>query len=165
MSFSRDAYDVVLADLRAKRDEIETAIKAIEAVRPQTSAPSAVAAFGIGVPTPPPATRPFFGMSIEEAAKHVLKSRSEPMGPVDIVNAIKEGGLVMSSAEPANTVSSVLNRGWRNGSDLVRVSRGMWGLAEWYPDRDMRFVPSSKEDAEPEDGKAPQPAEDDPLLT
>lgn len=164
MSFSRDPYDVVLDDLRAKRNEIDRAIQAILAVRPHVSPANEIVAFGIRTPSQPPAPRPFFGMSIEEAAKHVLKGRSEPMGPVDIVNAIREGGLVMNSAEPANTVSSVLNRGWRNGSDLVRVSRGMWGLAEWYPDRDMRFVPSSKDDVEPEDGKNAQLAESDPLF-
>ena len=151
MSLSRDAYDVVLGDLRAKRDEIDRAIQAILAVRPHAAPSSAVVAFGVSAPTQPPAPRPFFGMSIEEAAKHVLKGRSEPMGPVDIVNALKDGGLAMNSVEPANTVSSVLNRGWRNGSDVVRVSRGMWGLAEWYPDRDMRFIPSPKGDGDTKD--------------
>lgn len=167
MSLSGDPYEVVLADLRAKRHELDVAIRAIEAVRPQPVAPES-----LGTPVPPELfrqpesanPRPFFGLSIEDGARATLRRHGEPMGPNDLVTALKDGGLVMNSEVPANTVSSVLNRGWRNGSDVVRVSRGMWGLAEWYPDRDMRFVPSSKDEAENDDGKAAQPIESDPLF-
>lgn len=163
MSFSRDPYEVVLDDLRAKRDEIDRAIQAIQAVRPrlpaQESAPEPSK-----LPQAHPQPGSLFGLSIEEGSRIALKAHGSIMGPNDLVTALKDGGLVMNSVEPANTVSSVLNRGWRNGSDVVRVSRGMWGLAEWYPDRDMRYVPSSKDETEPEDGKSAQLAESDPLF-
>lgn len=133
---ARDPYEVVLADLRAKRDDIDRLIRSLEAFRPAGLATPAA-------PTaPPPKAPPAFGgplqgLSIVDGAQSVLKERGAPMGNGDIADAIQAGGLAMNSAEPANTVSSVLHRAWENGGDIVRVGRGMWGLKEWYPGQDM----------------------------
>lgn len=134
---ARDPYEVVLADLRAKRDEIDKLILSLEAFRP---APTI--ALGTPAPTTPPPAPPvpmgrLFGASILDASAAVIRDKGAPMSNGDIAEAIQAGGLVMNSAEPANTVSSVLHRAWESGSDVVRVGRGMWGLKEWYPGRDM----------------------------
>jgi hypothetical protein len=44
----------------------------------------------------------------------------------------------MNSADPINTVGSVLTRRFKDVGDIVRVDRGIWGLKEWYPNRTFR---------------------------
>ena len=56
----------------------------------------------------------------------------------DIADAIQGGGLKLNAADPYNTVGSVLTRRFFEHGDVVRVGRGMWGLPEWYPDRDFQ---------------------------
>lgn len=133
-----DPYDAVLADLRAKRNQIDQAIQLLEALRAGVSiprvAPSApptqtVAAEGPGA---------FLGMSIPEAVKKLLASRKQAMGNADIVAALKAGGLAMGSKDPVNTVGSILGRRFDTVGDIVRVGRGTWGLAEWYPNRNFK---------------------------
>lgn len=130
-----DAYETVLADLRAKRDQIDQAIKAIEALRGGT--PSAT-------PTSPSQTTQsddpgaFLGMSMHEATRKLLASRRRPLGNAEILTALKAGGLVMRSADPINTIGSVLTRRFHDVGDVVRVGRGTWGLPEWYPNRSWK---------------------------
>jgi len=45
---------------------------------------------------------------------------------------------------PKNTVGSVLNRPFHSGSEIMRISRGMWGLQESYPNQ--RFARRGVED-------------------
>src|SRR5688572_78597 len=100
-----DPYATVIADLRAKRDQIDQAISLIEAFRAMpvpmpftmgSVAPSQnVAAEGPGA---------FLGMTIPEAAKKLLASRRQTLGNAEIVAAFKAGGLAMNSADPINTV-------------------------------------------------------------
>lgn len=129
-----DPYAVVLADLRAKRDQIDQAIQAIESVR------------GTGGNAPSPAmngpqaeqsseTGDFLGMSISEAAKKLLKSRRKQMNNTDILAALQAGGMVMTSKDPLNIVGAVLTRRSKETGDIVKVGRGTWGLKEWYPNR------------------------------
>jgi DNA-directed RNA polymerase delta subunit len=132
-----DAYEVVLADLRAKRAQIDQAISAIEALRGSTSLVT-VASFSIPTPVPTAADtgiRPgsFHGMSIAEAAKAVMATRKESMGTGEIADAIVKGGVVMTSANIPNTVGSILNRQSKmTPPEIVSVGRGRWGLAAWY---------------------------------
>ena len=134
---ARDPYEVVLADLRAKRDELDKLIRTLTAFRhPQTptdaplpggSAPGTYKVVSEG--------GPFEGLSIVDAAIRVLRDRGKPIRNAELAEAIQDGGVVMNSVEPANTVSSVLHRARVNGSPIARVSRGVWGLAEWTPAR------------------------------
>jgi hypothetical protein len=133
-----DAYAVVLADLRAKRDQIDQAIQAIEALsggaagaamaRPAAGATQTVAVDDPGA---------FLGMTIAEAAIKLLTSRRKTLTNAELVTAFKAGGLAMNSADAANTINSVLNRRFQNVGDIVRVSRGTWGLKTWYPNRNF----------------------------
>jgi hypothetical protein len=63
------------------------------------------------------------------------------MGNAEIAAALKAGGLVMNSAEPANTVGSILTRRFDQVGDIVKVGRGVWGLQEWYPNRSFKKKP------------------------
>jgi hypothetical protein len=134
-----DPYAAVLADLRANRKKIDEAIAVIESLRGQRalagSAPEAAA----------PITAPnsdasatgdsgqFLGMTVVDATKKLLTARRKAVGTAEIAAAIQRGGLVMQSAEPANTVGSILGRRFYQVGDIVRVGRGTWGLREWYP--------------------------------
>jgi hypothetical protein len=44
----------------------------------------------------------------------------------------------MNSVDPINTVGSVLTRRFAQVGDIVRVGRGTWGLADWYPNRTFK---------------------------
>lgn len=132
-----DPYDAVLADLRAKREQIDQAIQIIEAVRGGAGASPAVGPNtpqGGGIDGP----GAFLGMTIPDAAKSLLAARRRPLNNADIVAALKGGGLHMNSVDPINTVGSVLMRRFNQVGDIVRVGRGVWGLAEWYPNRSFK---------------------------
>jgi hypothetical protein len=136
---AKDPYAVVLADLRVRREEIDRLIRGLESVRGTGSnvggsteletpaGESAAASAGL-----------FLGMSIAEAAKRFLAARRRTLSSAEIASGLQAGGLAMNSSDPANTVSSVLIRRFASVGDIVRVSRGQWGLAEWYPNRSFR---------------------------
>ena len=128
---------MVLAELRAKRAQIDQAIQAIESLRgiSPTSAPARARA------SPKLAmndTGAYLGMTIADATRKLLAARKRAMGTADIVAGIAAGGLALSSADPINTVSAVLGRRFDKVGDIVRPSRGMWGLKEWDPNRSFK---------------------------
>ena len=125
-------YSAVLADLKAKRDKLDAAIAGIETMlglkgldQPPTSVTQ----------NPPGDVGPgaFLGMSIVDATKKFLRAARQPKRNDEILAALKAGGMLLTSKDPINTVGSVLYRDWTQGGDIVRVSRGVWGLAEWNP--------------------------------
>jgi hypothetical protein len=136
-------YEAVLSDLKAKRAAIDSAIAAIEAILGQGSS--------IPVPTiqgPTAEIRPdsFFGMSIPEAAKKFLVMSKKPRSTQEIAEALLNGGMTSASGNFANSVGSVLNRQDKSSGEIVRVSRGLWGLAEWYPGRKRNFKKVGSDD-------------------
>lgn len=133
---ARDPYQVVLADLRAKRDDIDKLIHTLEAYRPAAAPTSAS---GLNALKQTDGVGPLYGLSIVDAAKTVLRDRGRPLPVADIVTGLRDGGHVMNSEDPSNTVSSVLNRAFHQGSGVVRVGRGIWALVE----------PSAEPDSEP----------------
>lgn len=133
---AENPYETVLADLKAKRAALDSAIAAMESVMAQGGAP-----ISAGIPSQPnreTEIRPdsFFGMSIPDAAKKFLAmSNRNPKSTQQIADALQSGGMTSDSDNFANSVGSVLNRVDRLGGDIVKISRGMWGLVEWYPGR------------------------------
>lgn len=145
-----DPYDAVLADLRAKRDEIDKTIRLLENVRGISSGAARVAptvpaltsvrdrtprAFGGGHALPLDGMlSPFGGMTIPEATKKLLTREQRHMTNPELAEELKRGGLVMNSDDPANTIGSVLKRRQEEVGDLIRINPGRggkWGLAEW----------------------------------
>lgn len=165
-SGTNDPYETVLADLRAKRAQLDEAIKTLEGLRGvvahgRPAAPPAQTAATAAkvVATPPrafgggePEHSPYLGMSIADAAKVLLQSKRRQMKTGDIVAAIEAGGLILTSGDKNNTVGSILLRRFYTVGDIVRVSRGVWGLQEWYPGRKFPGAKSKSEDpkGEPE---------------
>lgn len=147
-----DHYEAVLADLRAKREQIDQAIQVIEALRGGAPAPAAKVAPVSQVDADVDGPGAFLGMTIVDAAKKLLASRRRTMSNTEIVGALKTGGLAMNSADPINTVGSVLTRRFNTAGDIVRMGRGIWGLAEWYPGRNFK---KKLKDAPPEPDQPP----------
>jgi hypothetical protein len=129
-----DHYAIVLADLKAKRRQIDQAIAAIEALHTNTPIKQVM-----GNATDPvgenDSQNDFLGMSISEATKKLLKTRRKQMTNSEILAALQAGGLVMTSADPLNTVGAIITRRYKEVGDIVKVARGTWGLKEWYPGR------------------------------
>jgi len=120
------AYEIVLADLRAKRDQIDQAIAAIEAI-------GGVAATAVGRPPSVSGVgvQPgmFHGSTIADAARKVLEIHKRQLTTREILDDIVRGGVHLTSAAPLNTIQTVLGR----QTDIIKVKRGTWGLASWYP--------------------------------
>ena len=172
-----DPYDAVLADLRAKRDQIDQTIALLSNLR--AGSPAFVAS-QISVANDQEqgiveTAGMYLGMSIVDAAKKLLALRKRTMTNSEILNEIKAGGLVLTGADPLNVVGSVMTRRFNQVGDVVRVGRGTWGLKEWYPGRN--FKPAVKNpaataaEAWPEEAdvmghvpKAPSPSFDEDLV-
>lgn len=161
-SKSFDPYEVVINDLKAKRDEIDNAIQALERLRAGGGGTPAMAS-GAGGHSPVPSEGPgaYLGMTIPEAVIKLLRTQRRQMSNTEIVAAIQAGGLAMQSKDPINTVGSVLTRRFNDVGDIVRVGRGIWGLAEWYPNRNFKKKPDKADNgskngtSEPEQPSGP----------
>lgn len=143
-----DPYDAVLADLYAKRDQIDQAIAAIESLRsgaPAGSRPTAPAAGQVNQGIDGPGA--LLGMSIADATKKLLAAKRVPLKNPDIATLFKAGGLVLNSKDWTNTIGAVLTRRSETIGDIVKVERGTWGLKEWYPNRSFRKEKEAKPDS------------------
>lgn len=166
-----DPYALVLADLKAKRDQIDQAIILIEGFRGGGALGGIVPPSLIGgAPTTQDAAGIYLGMSIPDAAKKALASQRKALGNAEIAKMLRDGGLVMRSADSTNTVGSILTRRFNQVGDIVRVSRGMWGLKEWYPNRNFKTAPKNNGDSadspisEPSEPERPSEPPDDDLV-
>ena len=134
-----DPYEVVLRDLRAKRDDIDKTIQMIETVRgysATTGRPAAPAGPETADTSPRTDAGAFLGLTIPEATKKLLARERRHLTNPEIAEGLKAGGLVMRSDDPANTIGSVLKRRQEEVGDVVRVTPGRggkWGLTEWNP--------------------------------
>ncbi len=139
-----DPYDAVLADLYAKRDQIDQAIAAVESVRTGKAASigtlSLRSASGAVIVTEGPGA--LLGMSIADATKKLLAAKRVPLKNPDIATLFKAGGLVLNSKDWTNTIGAVLTRRSETIGDIVKVDRGTWGLKEWYPNRSRAAYPA-----------------------
>lgn len=142
----KTSYEAVLADLRAKRAEIDATIRTLEMMSGlKLSEVSIGKPFSGDEPSDTPIENEaglFLGMSIVDATKKLLSLRKRSMGNPEIARELQAGGLAMNSTDPVNTVGSVLTRRFNQFGDVVKISRGTWGLKEWYPNR--TFKPASK---------------------
>lgn len=131
-----NAYDIVLADLTARRDQLDAAIAAIQSAKGVASGGALSSASSGG--TPQIRSDEFFGMTVLDGAKKYLAMMKRPQGSQTITDALQQGGYLFSAGNPVATVASVLNRDDGKGGDVVRTGKGMFGLAAWYPNRSRR---------------------------
>ena len=140
-------YEAVLEDLRAKRDELNAAIAAIERLSRSGSAspnPSANEEGDSGAPLAGGGEEPalatesktlrediFFGLSATEAAKKYLTIVKRPVLTQDLVAALKKGGFLTNAKNFYSNLYTSLKR----SDEFTNLGKGKWGLAEWYPNR------------------------------
>jgi hypothetical protein len=134
-----DHYDKVISDLRLRITKLENTISVLEQLKAGglPSVDSGMGGSQVTNDSPAPATGPgaFFGMTIADAAKKLLGGQRRQMSTSEIVPELEKGGVVLTSLDKVNTVGSILLRRFQTTGDIVRVSRGLWGLQEWYPGR------------------------------
>ena len=127
-------YKSVLEDLRARRDALNIAIQAVEAISGEPSTPT--------IPLPNGA-RPqnqnreaeiqhdtFVGQGVAAAAARYLGMVGRPARSLEeIANALNRGGLNSTTG----TIQTLLSRSHNGANPIVRrAGRGTWGLPEWY---------------------------------
>jgi hypothetical protein len=116
-------YEAVIADLEARKAQIEATITNLKAIAAQAglpSGPSGGGGLGPGA---------FLGMSIPEATKKYLSNARGKKSTQEVIDALTEGGLPKSKY---STVYSILRRRESQVGDIVNMD-GDWGLKEWYP--------------------------------
>lgn len=132
MSETPNPYDIVIADLENKRDQINAAIEMLRALSgtgaialPLPAAPSKVQMSEADIPRDA-----FFGMTIPEAAKKYLAIVKGTKANAELCSALLRGGFKTQAANFGEVVRSTLQR----HPDFVKVN-GEWGLADWYGSR------------------------------
>lgn len=124
-------YEAVLADLEAKRSELDSAIAVIKRLLGQSTVGHGEAREKQQQSDKLTPTA-FFGMSVGDAAKRYLSIVKEPKSTPDIAEALQAHGIKTVAKNFTITVFSALERREESG-DFVRPKRGLWGLKEWYP--------------------------------
>jgi hypothetical protein len=133
-------YEAVIADLEARKAQIELTIANLKAIAAQSGTPIGGPGGGNLGPSA------FLGMSIPDAAKAHLSAVKQKKSTQEIIEALTDGGLPPSKY---TTVYNILTRRQRQVGDIVNM-KGDWALAEWYPNHRFK-VP--KEQPEKEDEK------------
>jgi hypothetical protein len=136
-------YEAVLADLKARRAQLDSAISAIEGITGQNGNPFGGPGGG-GYAGGAPAHDAFIGMSIPEAAKKHLTTVRKKLSTQELMTAMEAGGLPPSKY---NTVYAILRRRENQVGDIINM-KGDWALQEWYPN--YRKKSSASEEAEDE---------------
>jgi len=124
-------YAAVLADLEAKRAQLDSAISSIKIIVAQTGIMAATAPplpRIAGLSQVPP--RAFVGLSISAAVRQLLEMMQRRMSVREIMRGLQAGGLKPSKYR---NVYSILRQREADKADIIKVDR-RWGLAEWNPE-------------------------------
>jgi hypothetical protein len=124
-------YAAVLADLEAKRAQLDSAIAAMKTLMEQT---------GVMAATAPPVPRiaslseippqAFVGLSISNAVRRLLEMMQRRLSVREILQGLQAGGL---KPNKYRNVYSILRGREAYQADIIKVDR-QWGLAEWNPE-------------------------------
>lgn len=115
-----DFYAETLADLHAKKRDIDRAIKSLERICSWQAPPENEAASEETV-----RQKPLLDVVIE-----VLRNHGEIMSPAEIVQTLEASGFEIPGLDKYRNIGAVLNRGKKSGL-LINRERAQWGLAEW----------------------------------
>lgn len=123
-------YEAVIADLEAKKAQLDATINMLRAL-------SGIGTLGITPPSGSPsgggggriAPDAFFGKSIPEAAVIHLGNVRQKLSTQQLMDAMEAGGLPKSKY---NTIYAILRRRESQVGDIVNM-QGEWGLASWFP--------------------------------
>ena len=82
-------------------------------------------------------TNPLSNLSFTDASLEILSRNKTPMGNYDLVKALENAGIPITSKDATNSVETSLQRRSERNGDVVRVSSGTWGLAIWYTEQEI----------------------------
>jgi hypothetical protein len=146
-------YGAVLADLEARKSQLEATIAGIKAII--ASGGGVVTnghAEGVFRPDEIP-THAFLGLSIADATKKLLSMVKSKQSLPQIMQSLERGGLPPAKY---NTVYAVLRRRENQVGDIFRMGED-WALTEWYPNN-----PNIRKRAKQKTEPAPKPAQKEP---
>jgi hypothetical protein len=131
MSTTPINYAAVLADLEAKRMQLDSAIASIKVLIAQTGVMAATAR-----PLPRIAglsqvpSRAFVGLSISAAVRQLLEMMQRRLTIREIMQGLQAGGLKPTKYR---NVYAILRQRESDKADVINVD-AKWGLAEWNPE-------------------------------
>jgi hypothetical protein len=126
-------YEIVLADLQTKRDQLDAAIVAIRGIMGSAGAlATAVIPRVSDISQIPP--RAFTGLSVSVAAHRLLQMVQRRMSTREIMQGLQAGGLRTSKYR---NVYSILRQREAAQADVMNID-GVWGLSVWNPERRPR---------------------------
>ena len=131
MSATPINYAAVLADLQAKRTQLDSAIASIKTIIEQTGSMAANAAPVpriAGLSQVPP--RAFVGLSISAAVRQLLEMMQRRLSVKEIMQGLQAGGL---KPNKYRNVYAIMRQRESDKADIIKVDR-QWGLAEWNPE-------------------------------
>lgn len=131
-------WEAELATLENRRAEL---LVGISMARRELGLPDESPADGTPPASAPPAReredgsrKPYLGKNILEAARLYLTRAREPKSPIEIAEAIRQGGVHSRSDDFAGVVRTTLSR--RGGEQGIEsFGNATWGLKEWRPGR------------------------------
>jgi len=121
-------YKAVLADLEARKAQIETMIAGVKSFIASGVVSSNGHVEGVLRPEDIP-THAFLGLSIADATKKFLDMVKSKQTLPQIMQSLEKGGLPPAKY---NTVYAVLRRRENTVGDIFRMGDD-WALTEWYP--------------------------------
>jgi hypothetical protein len=129
-------YAAVLADLEAKRAQLDSAIASIRAIMGPAGAlvRASVPRIANLSQVPPDA---FTGLSISAASQRLLEMIQRKLSTKEIMQGLLAGGLKPSNYH--NTYA-ILRQREAYKKDISNEG-GFWGLSEWNPERPPRDTP------------------------
>ncbi len=137
-------YAAVLADMEAKRAQLDSAIAAMKVLMEQT---------GVMAATVPPVPRiaslsevpsnAFVGLSTSEAVRMLLEMMQRRLSVREILQGLRAGGL---KPNKYRNVYAIMRQREAYKADIIKVDR-QWGLAEWNPELPPRSnrIPAKKQ--------------------
>jgi hypothetical protein len=129
MSTEAINYEAVIADLEAKKAQLDTTITMLRALGGLGTIGAPTPTGGGSTPGRAFSSDAFFGKSIPDAAVTILQSERRKMSTQALMDTMEKGGLPSSKY---NTVYSILRRRESVVGDLINM-QGEWGLSAWYP--------------------------------
>ena len=141
-------YNAVLADLEARKAQIESAITAVKTILASAGVLGNGPAEEVVSPDDIPRGA-FLKLSIADATKKYLDMIKTKQSVPQITQALERGGLPPAKT---NTVYAVLRRRENDIGDIIRLG-DEWALAEWYPNN-PNIRKRNSEKAKPKKSKA-----------
>jgi hypothetical protein len=149
MTQERSPYDAVIADLEAKRDQMNTMIKNLKQMKGLATGVvvGSVSVVPVAGTTTTISHDAFFGLTLTEAARKYLSIVKKTVPHPQFCDALLDGGFKTSAANFREVVRSALSR----NAEFVKI-KGEWGLAGWYGKRGRRATRSESALDQPMNG-------------